>query len=187
MRQIQVFSRRRVWPCLDSTEIMMKVCGSYDSPPCSFTRMWDKNGKANLEQKAWVWSKYRKSGNFRYMKFSLGKIFVLKNFRRVNVLRKYLNTKILQQRNCIRSYHVYKKYGWRRLERRLCAKESPKTSDQYAVAVKNEGTIIEHLPRKLSRVCSLFLRWGSTQSQVWVLSASTWNGAEYNTHRNYLL
>ena len=36
---LEVFSRRRVWPCLDSTEIMMKVCGSYDSPPCSFTRM----------------------------------------------------------------------------------------------------------------------------------------------------
>ena len=34
---------------------------------------------------------------------------MLKNFRRVDVLRKYLNTKILQQRNCIRSYHVYKK------------------------------------------------------------------------------
>ena len=29
-------------------------------------------------------------------------------------------------------------------------------------------------------VCSLFLRWGSTQSQVWVSSA------EYNTHRNYI-
>ena len=31
---LEVFSRRRVWPGLDSTEIMMKVCGSYDSPPC---------------------------------------------------------------------------------------------------------------------------------------------------------
>ena len=31
---LEVFSRRRVWPGLDSTEIMMKVCGSYDSPTC---------------------------------------------------------------------------------------------------------------------------------------------------------
>lgn len=31
---LEVFSRRRVWPGLDSTEIMLKVCGSYDSPPC---------------------------------------------------------------------------------------------------------------------------------------------------------
>ena len=40
------------------------------------------------------------------------------------------------------------------------------SSDRYAVAVKNEGTVIEHLPRKLSWVCLLFLRQGSTQSQV---------------------
>ena len=32
------------------------------------------------------------------------------------------------------------------------------SSDRYAVAVKNEGTIIEHLPQNLLRVCSLFLR-----------------------------
>ena len=147
---------------------------------------------------------YRKSGNFRYIKFSsekfslykifVGKIFVLKNFRRVDVLRKYFNTKILQhksreehtesvtvlqkffERNCIRGYHgsrvcnYIRKYGRRRLERRWCVKESPKT---LPIAVKNEGTIIEHLPRKLSWECSLFLRQGSTQSQVWASSAST--------------
>ena len=77
---------------------------------------------------------------------------MLKNFRRVDVLRKYFNTKVLQhrsreertervtamekffERNCIRGYHVYKRYGRRRLERRWCAKESLKT--RYAVAVK---------------------------------------------------
>ena len=47
-----------------------------------------------------------------------------------------------------------------------CEREPKNSSDQYAVAVKNEGTSIEHLPRKLSWVCSLFLRLGSTQSQV---------------------
>ena len=25
-----------MWLGLDSTEIMMKVCGSYDSPPCTY-------------------------------------------------------------------------------------------------------------------------------------------------------
>ena len=57
----------------------------------------------------------------------VGKIFMLKNFCRVDVLQKYFNTKILQhrsreehtkrvtamkkffKRNCIRGYHVYKK------------------------------------------------------------------------------
>ena len=45
-------------------------------------------------------------------------------------------------------------------------REPKNSSDRYAVAVKNEGTVIERLPRKLSWVCSLFLRRGCTQSQV---------------------
>ena len=45
----------------------------------------------------------------------------------------------------------------------VCEREPKNPSDRYAVAVKNEGTIIEHLPRKLLRVCLLFLGWGSTQ------------------------
>ena len=104
---------------------------------------------------------------------------MLKNFRRVDVLQKYFNTKILQhrsrkerterltameklfERNCIRGYYVY--MGGDVGEALMCEREPKKSSDQYAVAVKNEGTMIEHLLRKLSWVCS---RWGSTQSQV---------------------
>ena len=110
---------------------------------------------------------------------------MLKIFRRVDVLQKYFNKKILQhrsreectervtamekffERNCIRGYHVYKKVWAATVgEALVCEREPKNSSDRYAVAVKNEGTIIEHLPRKLSRVCSLFLRRGSTQSQV---------------------
>ena len=42
----------------------------------------------------------------------------------------------------------------------VCEREPKNPSDRYAVAVKNEGTIVEHLPQKLSWVCSLFLRRG---------------------------
>ena len=78
---------------------------------------------------------------------------MLKNLRRVNVLRKYFNTKILQNSLCnsvartgekkltekvtsmekfrkemySRLPCIIKKYGRRRLESRWCAKESPKT------------------------------------------------------------
>lgn len=41
-----------------------------------------------------------------------------------------------------------------------CEREPDNASDRYAVAVKKEGTIVGHLPRKLTRVCSLFLRRG---------------------------
>ena len=30
---IELFGCRRVWPNLDATEIMMRVCGSYEDPP----------------------------------------------------------------------------------------------------------------------------------------------------------
>ena len=40
----------------------------------------------------------------------------------------------------------------------MCEREPENTSDRYVVAVKKEGTIMGHLSRKVSRVCSLFLR-----------------------------
>ena len=40
----------------------------------------------------------------------------------------------------------------------VCERDPENASDRYAVAVKKEGTIMGHLPRKVSRVCSLFLR-----------------------------
>ena len=59
---------------------------------------------------------------------------------------------------CIRSYHVYKEI-WEAAvsEILMCERESRNAADKYAVAVKKDRTIIGHLPRKVSRVCSLFL------------------------------
>ena len=31
---LELFAKRRVWLGLDATEIMMKVCGFYNTPPC---------------------------------------------------------------------------------------------------------------------------------------------------------
>ena len=105
---------------------------------------------------------------------------MLKNFRRVDVLRKYFKTKILKhrsweehtervtamekffERNYVCGYHIYKKVWAATVEEALVCEiqthvEPKLSSDRYAVAVRNEGTIIEHLPLKLLRVCSLFL------------------------------
>ena len=41
-------------------------------------------------------------------------------------------------------------------------REPDNASDRYAVAVKKGGTVVGHLPQKLTRVCSLFLRRGGT-------------------------
>ena len=40
--------------------------------------------------------------------------------------------------------------------------EPTNTIDQYAVAVIRSGLVVGHLPKKISRVCSLFLRRGGT-------------------------
>ena len=41
-----------------------------------------------------------------------------------------------------------------------CAREPTNPTDRYAVAVLKDGTIIGHFPRKISKICSLFLRRG---------------------------
>ena len=85
-------------------------------------------------------------GKFSLYEIFVGKIFVLKNFRRVDVLRKYFNTKILQhrsreertervtamekffKRNCIRGYHVYKKVWAVTVGEALVCEREPKNS-----------------------------------------------------------
>ena len=42
----------------------------------------------------------------------------------------------------------------------MCAREPTNDKDRYAVAVMKDGTIVEHLPKRISRVCSLFLLRG---------------------------
>ena len=64
------------------------------------------------------------------------------------------------ERNCcIRGYHLYKAV-WEVAvgELLVCKREPENASDRYAMAVRKEGTIMVHLARKLSWVCSLFLR-----------------------------
>ena len=65
---------------------------------------------------------------------------------------------------CIRGYHVYKE-TWRAAigEELECDREPGNSCDRYAVAVKRSGVVIGHLPRKVSRVCSLFLRRGGVR------------------------
>ena len=76
---------------------------------------------------------------------------------------------------CIRGYHVYKE-TWRAAigEELECDREPGNSCDRYAVAVKRSGVVIGHLPRKVSRVCSLFLRRGG------VISCTVTGGRRYS-------
>ena len=64
---------------------------------------------------------------------------------------------------CIHGYHIYKEI-WEAAtgEVLTCEREPLNPKDRYTVAVKKGGTVVGHLPRKISRICSLFLRRGGT-------------------------
>ena len=64
---------------------------------------------------------------------------------------------------CIRGYHVYRAVWIAAVGQVFpCERETTNSSDRYAVAVINGQQTVGHLPRKMSRVCSLFLRRGGT-------------------------
>ena len=53
-----------------------------------------------------------------------------------------------------------KKFGTLLWVKYFSVKEKLTMRKTYAVAVKHRGRVVGHLPRKFSRVCSLFLRRG---------------------------
>ena len=63
----------------------------------------------------------------------------------------------------MRGYHIYGAIWISALGERLeCVTEPTNSTDRYAVAVIKEGVIIGHIPWKISKICSLFLRRGGT-------------------------
>ena len=65
----------------------------------------------------------------------------------------------------IRGFHVYKTIWDAAIGETLrCKREKDNNSDRYAIAVLQNDVIVGHLPRKYSRVCSLFLDTGGSIS-----------------------
>ena len=60
---------------------------------------------------------------------------------------------------CVRGYHIYERVWDAVIGVNLtCRWELTNESNRYAVAVMKDSTVIGHLPQKVSRVCSLFIR-----------------------------
>ena len=63
----------------------------------------------------------------------------------------------------VRGYHVYKEIWCADVGEELsCVREVENFRDPFAVAVVRSGIIVGHAPRKISSVCSMFLRRGGT-------------------------
>ena len=64
---------------------------------------------------------------------------------------------------CVRGYLIYSAIWTAAIgEELVCSREPTNATDRYAVTVEKDGTIIGHLPRKISKVCSVFLRRGGS-------------------------
>ena len=76
-----------------------------------------------------------------------------------------IDMEIFQMESCVRGYHIYKDL-WETVvgEELECQRERDNPSDIYAVAVKKGETVVGHLPRRLSRLCALFIRRGGSIS-----------------------
>ena len=63
----------------------------------------------------------------------------------------------------VRGYHIYKDI-WDALigEELSCEREGANYADPFAVAIIKDDNVVGHVPRKISTVCSLFLRRGGS-------------------------
>ena len=63
----------------------------------------------------------------------------------------------------VMGYHIYQDTWEARLGEVLsCHREIANAFDPFAVCMKKDGTIVGHVPRKISSICSLFLRNNGT-------------------------
>ena len=67
--------------------------------------------------------------------------------------------------SCIRGFHVYEG-AWTPTHHEIfqCSREEGNVHDPYAVKVMKSGIVVDHLPKKRSATCSLFLREGGAIS-----------------------
>ena len=65
--------------------------------------------------------------------------------------------------SCIRGYHIYKEIWTPEIgEEGNCQREPGNREDPYAVAIKKGDSVVGHVPRNISCICSLFIRRGGS-------------------------
>ena len=58
----------------------------------------------------------------------------------------------------VRGFHVYQRSWSPSLEEQLeCLREAGNDKDQYTVVVLRYGSVVGHIPRRISAACSLFI------------------------------
>ena len=116
--------------------------------------------------KAVNYTTYRSQEIFVW-KVLYGNIFVVWPITKIFYQQKFIHVRLrkwrIMKQLCVRGFHVFCNI-WEAAIREVLywERELGNAKDKYAVAVKKDATVIGHLPRKISRVCSLFLRQGES-------------------------
>lgn len=75
----------------------------------------------------------------------------------------YAKKQMFEVESCVRGFHIYKDFWTPAIgEVLVCTRERRNAVDRYAVSVVKDDNVVGHLPRKISKVCSLFLERGGT-------------------------
>ena len=65
--------------------------------------------------------------------------------------------------SAVRGYHIYQDIWEANYGKLLsCVRETGNVFDPFAVCVQKDGDIVGHVPRKISAICSLFMRQNGT-------------------------
>ena len=76
-------------------------------------------------------------------------------------------TTCIEVETVTRGYHVYKEIWTAMLGEALtCTREADNFHDQFAVVIMKGSDVVGHVPKKISMICSLFLRSGTITCEV---------------------
>ncbi len=65
--------------------------------------------------------------------------------------------------SCVHGHHIYQDV-WSPVVRETlsCIRETNNDEDRHAIAVFKQGSVVGHLPRRINKLCSIFIRRGGT-------------------------
>ena len=84
---------------------------------------------------------------------------------------------VYELRWSVRGYHVYREIWEAALDEVLtCVRETENARDRYAVAVVKNNENVGHVPRKISKICSLFLTFQEASITCTVTGGRQYSG-----------
>ena len=68
---------------------------------------------------------------------------------------------VYEIQSCMQGYHIYKDIWTAMIGDLLCEREPFNDVDRYAIAVLKDDNTVAHIPKKISKICSVLARGGN--------------------------